>query len=453
MAASKLLLFSIFLALVFARIRADASGEEAEEFEVVRSEASDSSSSLKIELEQLRAKIAGLESLVDERTQELKSKDDIIAQKERVIRENSNSLDSLQTEIASLQKKRTIDAQEQVGKAHARAGELENQVDELKKELEMQNQEKVALQARLTEAEDNMRGLNLKLQNLQTINDEQKIIIRKTERALQIAEEEMMKAKFEATSKTRDLMEVHGAWLPPWLAVHFFHCQSFMVTEWNEHGKPVMDKAIQKAMETKAQAEKWAEPHMETFKTKLIPAIKEQWLVIVTKVEPHVQSMSAKTIWLYETSKNAITPHVIKAQQIADPYFQEAKKVSKPYIDQIATVTRPHLGKVRVALRPYAKKAVHAYGKFLKSATMYHNQVQDSVQEKLKKHELTRTLATKELVWFVASALLALPIIILCRICSAIFCKKTRKPTRNANTHHMRRKTKRGHPDRENAAR
>lgn len=50
--------------------------------------------------------------------------------------------------------------------------------------------------------------------------------------------------------------------------------------------------------------------------------MKDQWLAITIYLEPHVQLLSKKTVEAYEASKNSITPHVIKAQEFADPYFQ-----------------------------------------------------------------------------------------------------------------------------------
>ena len=134
---------------------------------------------------------------------------------------------------------------------------------------------------------------------------------------------------------------------------------------------------------------------------KVIPSIKEQWLVIRTSAEPHLQSISTKTIEVYEVSKSTLAPHVLKVQEFVDPYFQvcilissllviyvvnkfhwelsfwwqEAKKYSKPYIDQVATVAKPHVERAHEVLKPYTKKTVHAYGKFLESATTYHQQV------------------------------------------------------------------------------
>ncbi|KAF4366274.1 hypothetical protein G4B88_030452 [Cannabis sativa] len=345
MAATKLILLSLFLALVFTHVRADVSvgGEN----EVDGSVASDSSTH-KIEFDELKSKIQALESQVEEKTKELKGKNDLIAEKEKIIQEKSDSISSLHDEVASLQKKGTVDAEEQVGKAYARAGgKTEKGSGNTKKEKE-------ALNAKAIEVEKKFNELSSTIQNLQKVNEEQKSKIRKIERALKVAEEEMVKAKYEATAKIKELTEVHGAWLPPWLAVHLIQCQSVAETHWKLHGKPTLELVIQK---------------------KVIPSIKEQWLVIRSSAEPHLQLLSSKTIEVYEISKSTLAPHVLKAQEFVDPYFQEAKKHSKPYIDQVATVAKPHVEKAHEVLKPYTKKAVLAYGKFLQSATTYHHQV------------------------------------------------------------------------------
>ncbi|KAJ8634498.1 hypothetical protein MRB53_008765 [Persea americana] len=433
MAISKLLVFSIFLSLLFFNIRADAPIEDG----ISSSDGSDSS--LKAELDQLKSKISDLESNIANRNLELKIKDESIARMEKIIQEKSNAIAVLRSNVELLQKKGTSDAEELIRKAYARGGELEKQVENLKGEIEVKNRRRDALETQASDAEKKIRELSSKLEKLERINEEQKTQIRKTERALQVAEEEMMKAKLDATSKSKELTEIHGAWLPPWFATHLIHFQSFTVRHWNEYGRPVLDVTVQKASEKSAQAKKWAEPHLETVKTRWVPALKGRWLELMTSAEPYVQLVTTRTLEFYESSKTTLTAHVVKVQEIANPYFQEAKKFSKPYIDQVATVTKPHVDKVRIALKPYTKKAVHVSQKFLKSATEYHDQVQGAIHETLRKNEVTKSLATKELVWFMASALLALPVFFLYKLCSEIFWKKGNKPRLNANTNHATR--------------
>ncbi|CAN1341361.1 Laminin subunit gamma-1 [Linum perenne] len=455
MAAAKFLVFSLFLALLLSAVWADSStdidGDVVEPAIQVTKSTDLQSSALKAELDQLKSKIQDLESQIDRKTKDLKEKEEKLAKKEKVIKEKTDSITSLQSEVSSLQKKGKLDSAEQLNKANAQVVDLEKQLDRLKAEFEAQNVEKETLENRASKAETKLDELNSKLKDLQKISDEQKSKIRKTERALKVAEEEMLKAKLEASSRTKELTEVHGAWLPPWLAVQFAHFQSFAQKHWHAHGKPTMAIVTQKAQENKEKAAKWAQPHLEAVKTKWVPAVKGQWVVVTTQVQPHVRSLSAKTVEVYETSKTAITGHVIKIQDIVDPYFQEAKKFSQPYIEQVATVTKPHVDKIRVVVKPYTKEAVRAYGKFLESATTYHQQVQGTVQETLKKHELTKSLATKELIWFLASALLALPIFVLARVCSAVFglvSKKTKRTSRGTHSSsHSRRKGKRVHSE------
>jgi len=305
------------------------------------------------------------------------------------------------------------------------------------------NKEKDSTEARTNEAEKKLRELNSSLDKLQKTNEEQKNKIGKLERAIKIAEEEMLRTKLEATTKAKELLEAHGSWLPPWLAVHWFKFQTYTETHWEAHGKPAVETVILKVTEAKAQAEKWAEPHVENVKTKYIPAIKE---TVTIHVEPHFRTLSIKAKEAYHSSKSAVSPHIVTVQEFVDPYYQEAKKFSKPYVDQVATTTKPHVDKMKVAMKPYTTKVIIVYTEFLESATTYHNQVQAHVERKLKSHELTEPFATNEFVWFAASALLVFPIFVAYRVLSSLFCTKTKKPVKHPH-HHGRRKAKRAHTD------
>ncbi|XP_023739624.1 uncharacterized protein LOC111887681 isoform X1 [Lactuca sativa] len=420
-----------------------ASSETLHDYEVDQSD----DSSLKIKHEQLLSKILNLESSIDERSREINSKDERIKQLETNVLEKSNSLASLRSEIQSLQKKESFDAKEQMGEAHARAGELEKQVEDLRIEIAKQNTKKDALEARIHVAETKIAELNEKLVKLQRTNEEQKIRIHKTELALKKAEEERIRVQFKAARFSKELAEVHDSWLPPWLAVHLIHFQSFMVTHWNVYGKPALDVAFQKAMETQTQVQRWTWPYIDMVHTKWIPIIKEQWLTLVTNMEPHAQKFTFKTIEIYHVSMKKLQSQITNIKTILDPYIKEVKKFTKPYVNWLSKTLKPYVYKTHIFLKPYSKKLLRGYKRLSKYALKYHRQVRGNIHEVMKQNEITRAFATNELVWFMASALMVFPVMVLLTMVSSLFSKKSKKRSRNSHTSHTRRRAKRVHQD------
>ncbi|KAM1487492.1 hypothetical protein ACFX2I_001562 [Malus domestica] len=117
---------------------------------------------------------------------------------------------------------------------------------------------------------------------LRKVNDEQKTGIRKTEHDLQVAEEEMVKEKFGISSIFEDLTEVHGGWLPHTFGVHVDYFQTYIVTYWNELGRPAFNLGIEKALKMKAHGEDWAGI------INWIPRLKKQFLEFKAYLEPNI---------------------------------------------------------------------------------------------------------------------------------------------------------------------
>nr|XP_008388187.2 uncharacterized protein LOC103450571 isoform X7 [Malus domestica] len=363
MAPSKLLLFSVFLALSFTGITAyppppdDGASDSAQEV---------ADSSLALQLQQLKSRVSLLESSIDDKNCELRKKDESIKLMEKVIQEKSNSIALLQSAIESVQ--------------------------------------------------------------LQKVNDEQKTGIQKTEHDLQVAEEEIVKEKFGISSISEDLTE------------------TYIVTYWNELGRPAFNLGIEKALKMKARGEGWTEIIVERIRTNWIPRLKKQSLEFKAYLEPNIRLVTAKIVDVYRSSKSSIGTLVLKAQNMADPYIQEAKKYTEPYIDRVAMVTKPHLDKLHIALKPYTKKVLNAYRKVITTTTFLHHEV----KEILKNNELTQPVASMELAWFAATALLALPAVFLFKLYSATLgfqlCrKKTKKRSHSSYANHTRRRLKRAH--------
>ena len=45
-------------------------------------------------------------------------------------------------------------------------------------------------------------------------------------------------------------------------------------------------------------------------------------VVLKKNAEPYIQKVSARSVELYESSRVAVTPHVIKVKEFTHPYYQ-----------------------------------------------------------------------------------------------------------------------------------
>eukprot|EP01018_Ginkgo_biloba_P027329 Gb_24919 [translate_table: standard] len=437
----------IVLMLLIGYLAVVAKGDAG--FESQESQLDSSNSAIAQELEHLKSKVSLFESAIKEKDLDLRNNEGIIREKESLIEEKSKTIASLQNEIENLQKKEAGDAEAEVTKAHARVSELEKQVEILEVFLTNQKQKQHSLELRASEAENRAKKHSSKYEKMEKVVAEQNARIQKAEQALQIAEETMLKSQAEVKAKAKELMKLHGAWLPPWLAVRLAQFQVFAAARWAEHGKPAMNLVLDKASEKAAAAQDWAKPHVETVKAKWSPILKKQWLQLSVAVAPHVKALKVKAIEVYEVSRDTVSPHLVKAQELLTPHMQTVKELSRPYVDQVIAVSQPHIDKGRVILEPYIKHVSHAYRRFLTSSTKYHHQLQGTVRKTLKKHDITAALATKELVWFLASALLALPVFGILIVYSSIFgsSKKVRKHARSNHSVNVHKKQKRRHVD------
>lgn len=113
--------------------------------------------------------------------------------------------------------------------------------------------------------------------------------------------------------------------------------------------------------------------------------------------------------------------HVAQVHESVDPYVKTVRAKSKPYVDHATKILSPHLEKAG----PYVKIANDHYQNVVSQATTYHEQLQDSVKGTMGKHEVLARWATKELIWFLASALLALPVVASLLVFSSVFGSKT----------------------------
>jgi hypothetical protein len=350
-----------------------------------------------------------------------------IKQKEMVLDQRENTISDLESEVRQHQhtQKEGSDSEVEVEleAALSTIKELETLVGRLRDESEKLEQEAKGLINRAESAQNKAAtDLSEKERALKAVA-EQESRLRTVEKGLEIAEAAMLKAQAEGETKAKELAATHKAWLPHWAATHTAALQRSVSSGWSTHGDPVVESLKRTASGRVADAHSFLKPHLETLNTKVNPVIRERWQQITLAVAPYLE----RVVKSGASSKEYLAPQVEKVHSTVQPYIQMVKEKSAPYVDQASNLLAPHLERVNTIAGPH-------YQRVLTTANSYHEQLQETVKENLQKHEALASLATKETVWFLAAALLGLPIVAVVTVIRSLFSGKKL-------THHKRHRS------------
>ncbi|CAL5069846.1 unnamed protein product [Urochloa decumbens] len=406
------------------------------------------------EIQMLRCKVASLEDEISRRKEET-------SQLESVVRERTAQMTALVGELELLQKVNVAD-DESVVKANTNVDMLEKQIERLGSDLEDQIRKGESLEARATQAEKKWHEFSLKLEHAENINVEQRKKIQDLDDRLQNAQDKLSELEKEANLKADELakvselfsweffwfqhtrisllpkcvsiihqgsmycFQVHGMWLPYWLAVRVVRCQEIASAKWQVYVKPVLDPLMQKVAEKLTYAQRLVDPHLQKAQNKWVPIAKKHFNSLRNTTTVYTSAVSKRSTAVYIICRDAIQPCTVKAREFARHYWQECKTTSQPYVSRIAAASEPHLSRASVALEPYMKPVTSGWRSLVSLASEYHHQVQNGVKGFLEDNRLLTPLPADKLAWLTASTLLTLPVLSIYKIVSATMRNKKR---------------------------
>eukprot|EP00246_Nothoceros_aenigmaticus_P013339 TRINITY_DN4546_c0_g1_i2.p1 TRINITY_DN4546_c0_g1~~TRINITY_DN4546_c0_g1_i2.p1 ORF type:complete len:302 (-),score=81.99 TRINITY_DN4546_c0_g1_i2:509-1285(-) len=254
----------------------------------------------------------------------------------------------------------------------------------------------------------------------------------------------MKKAESAVAAKVQELLKIYEGWLPPWAAIKVAELQAVSASKWLEHGEPHYQNLKYKISQNGAAFQKWSKPHVASFRKKWNPVVKKRFANINKVLSEQLKNLQGNAYKGFESGQQYVSPHIEKAKQFFDPYVQVVKEKTKPYVDTFGAAVGPHYQRARTLAEPHVEKLGVVYRDLLSSATTYHQQLQSSVKHTMKKHDLLASLASKEVVWFLASLVVALPVVgafvVFSSTVSTVFGAK--KPTKPVRSHKKARRVK-----------
>ncbi|KAJ7515383.1 hypothetical protein O6H91_22G011900 [Diphasiastrum complanatum] len=411
-----------------------------------------------------------MQSLVEGLEAKLKAKDSSLQDKEKVISFLKNQLEDVQ----AIQEQGSGKVEERLLAAQDTANSLEAQVEKLHHDVGKLESELQTFKTRAESSEATVTELLNKNYEATKIDEEQQRRIHSTEEALrkaEVAEAWLPVWLVNLPDRFQELAIVewgeHGEPIVAFLvrewgehgepAVAFLSKEwgehgepvvaflskewsehgepvvAFISKEWREHGKPVVTFLSEKVYQISGAAQ-------ETVKEKWLPAAKQHWEDAVLVIGPHIEMVKVKVGEEWgEHGEPVVTFLSHKAYQIsvsAQPHLETVKELVRekagPYVDKTAVFAQPYVDKASVFAQPYVQSTRSFYGPFFEKAhsvyqilskltTTYHLRLQTSLQESIKKYECLAALASKELIWFLASALLLLPVLGIFLVFSSTF--------------------------------
>ncbi|CAH8322369.1 unnamed protein product [Eruca vesicaria subsp. sativa] len=319
-------------------------------------------------VEELKSTVSSLQSIIKEKNEELHRKEEKIRVLELYIREKSYLFES---DIDFSQSENPV---KHAGEAEEKVYELEKQVLRLKREVELQRKKRLEVEKKVEELSSKVENIDMK-------------------------------------------------WFSSKLGFNSNKTQAYLLTLWHQHLSPNLHITLQQVSLKIKQVQKWSEPHIETMTSKWIPSIKEACVTLTIYLEPKVRYLTEKSIEVLSMSKQAFTPHIIQGYDVSRYYLEVLRTHTAPYTSQIMDIAKPHLERVQVSLEPYTENVRNGLKKLVESTKIYHQQA----QEMLKNNEITKPVATMDLAWVGATALIGFPLIFIIKFLSAVSNPKGKK--------------------------
>lgn len=309
-----------------------------------------------------------------------------LGQKDLYLLDQDKVISSLQKKIQELKEHDSNQNQEMLDETKAKIEDQEAKAAELEEALERKNREIFNLKGRAQNIEAAEGRHVSEIKQLEKDLVSQGKQLDKLQEALYVTEEYLIELQARVNAKEQELDKVYKQWLPPWAAKHLTHSQN-----------------------------------LEDSQTYVL---RKRWKKAILVVIHYIRIYKCKGLKHLEATKTLALTHLKEAQKDVKNKLEVAFELSRPYMDGPITVLGPYLNRMKVFSEPYRRKLTQFYDRALKYAIKHHLQLQRKVWKALKKNKYLASIASKEVVWFLASALLILPLYGTLKLVSSSFSAK-----------------------------